>query len=562
MLIGIDVGGTFTDGVVFKQDHISGWAKEATDDTNLALSLLKVLDNLLLDVDVKQIKRVVLSTTLVTNLIVTDSGPRTALILLPGSGLPFESYKLAPDTFFLSGSMDFRGNEIKPLDINEVINIIEQIKALGINRVAIAAKFGNRNKSHELLIRDLFNEKYPQAKVTISSQITQQLNFPRRAFTAYLTSRTIDKWNYFIDNMQQAITERQIIAPIHILKADGGTIPLEASRENPCETIFSGPAASTMGGLALTRNEVKNSVVLDIGGTTTDISLIIAGQPLYASKGAKINEKYTHIKSFAVRSIALGGDSILWLNNSSLQIGPDRIGPAACFGGEMATVTDAFNVLYDLQLGSVSQSQEKLTVLTSLLKTPLSEFCQMVVNVTLERLKAEVFTMFKEWEQEPAYKVWEIVNRKSFHLDRIIGIGAASAAIIPILAADMKIDYLIHDYSPIANALGSAVSRPTLTVNLHADTQANLYTVEPGGIQGKLSKNNGMQLDDAKKLARQHLESLALSRGLESYAHEAQFLLEEQFNVIRGWDRLGKIYEVGIQITPGFIDEFKEVVKL
>jgi len=559
MLIGIDVGGTFTDGVVFDNGRVSVFAKEATDDENLSQTLLNVLDKLLIDQDVNKIDRVVLSTTLVTNLTVTDSGPRTALILMSGYGLPQDTYNLAPDTYFLKGCMDFRGNEITPPDKEEICQVIKQLKDNDIKRIAIAGKFSNRNQRHELFVKAELAEQFPEAEAVISSRIAQQLNFPRRAFTAYLTARTSEKWNNFIDHMQQALKERQIKAPIHILKADGGTMPLETARENPCETIFSGPAASTMGGLALTWKDVKNSVVLDIGGTTTDISLIIAGQPLYASQGARINGKLTHIKSFAVKSVPLGGDSVLRLDNDILHIGPERKGPAACFGGEYAAVTDAFNYLYKLNIGEPVLSEEKLALLALPMNLPLTEFCQLVTKETLTRLKTNIDAMFKEWEQEPAYRVWEIVNRQEFHLDRIIGIGAAAEAIIPKLASDMQIDHMLHEYSPVANALGSAVARPTLAVNMHADTQADLYSIEPGGIQGRLNKNKDLQLEDVKEITRQYLLDLAVARGLGSYAREAQFTMEEQFNVIRGWDRLGKLYEVGMQIKPGFIDEFEGV---
>ena len=125
------------------------------------------------------------------------------------------------------------------------------------------------------------------------------------------------------------------------------------------ETVFSGPAASTMGAVALSRDQ-KNSVVVDIGGTTTDISLVIAGDPLYASKGARIENHYTHIDAFAVRSIALGGDSVIRCRENSIKVSPIRVGPAACFGGSEPTVTDAFNVYYKLGVGDAGRSQELL----------------------------------------------------------------------------------------------------------------------------------------------------------------------------------------------------------
>lgn len=559
MLIGIDVGGTFTDGVVLDKGRIISFAKEATDEQELSATLLKVLDRLLSDLNSDAIARIVLSTTLVTNLIVTDRGPRTALLLMPGFGLPQAAYDLAPDTYFLKGCIDFRGNEVAPPDTREIQAVINKIKEQGIKNVAIAGKFSNRSQQHESLVKTLLEENYPEASVVTSFQIAQQLNFPRRAYTAYLTARTRARWNQFIDDMQEAMKERHINAPVHILKADGGTMMLETAREHPCETILSGPAASTVGGLALTINDQLNSVVLDVGGTTTDISLIIEGKPLHASQGAKINEKLTHIRSLAVKSIALGGDSVVCNNAGLLKIGPEREGAAACFGGQQATITDAFNYLYELQIGDLSLSAEKMNRISAELDIPVMDLCREVVDKTMGRLQETITGMFKEWEQEPAYRVWEIVNRRAFRLDRIIGIGAAAAVIVPRLAEELNIDYLVHQYSPVANALGSSAARPTLAVNMHADTQADLFTIDPGGIQGNLGKVRNLQLEDIKEITRRYLQDIAAERGLGEYADEAQFTREEQFNVLSGWDRMGKLFDVGMQIDPGLINEFKGV---
>ena len=157
--------------------------------------------------------------------------------------------------------------------------------------------------------------------------------------------------------IDQAITERGLDSELHILKADGGTFSLDTSFRRPCETVFSGPAASTMGGLALSQPHL-NSVVLDIGGTTSDIALIIAGAPLYASKGARLGKQYTHINAFAVNSVALGGDSCLDYDGE-IKVQNFRRGAAACFGGDYPTVTDAFNCKMDLGMATLP-SAEKL----------------------------------------------------------------------------------------------------------------------------------------------------------------------------------------------------------
>jgi N-methylhydantoinase A len=559
VLIGIDVGGTYTDGVLFADGTVIHSVKTPTDENDLKGTLLLVLDELLAHGKGEHIKRVVLSTTLVTNLLATGQGERTALLLLPGSGLPYSAYQICPDTYFLKGSIDFRGRELEATDRKEIEKTLHEIDRAGIRRVAVAGKFSNRNDRHEKLVKEMIRELYPHMDVCASNEISGRLNFPRRAVTTYYTAMTMREWNGFADGIETALAARLPDSEIQILKADGGSTSLSASRGRPCETAFSGPAASVMGAVALSR-EPLNSVVVDIGGTTSDISLLIDGRPLYASRGATIRGHLTHVNSFAVRPLALGGDSPLYEESGELKVGSRRVGPAACFGGVTPGVTDAFNILMDLNIGDVEASRARLEVLSRRLGQSLKELCRTVADRVIGKLKESIQDMFEEWEDEPAYKVWEVVNRKKFVLHRVIGIGAAAPAIIPMLADELKAPCFIHRYSPVANALGAAIARPTLAVEVHVDTQKQTYTGSPGGFSGQAKERN-YQMGDARKLARRLLAELSVERGLSAYSAGAQVYLEEQFNVIRGMSLVGKLFDVGIQITPGFIDGFEGVAE-
>ena len=557
MLIGIDVGGTYTDGVLFFEGSVIHSVKHPTDRDDLQETLLFVLDELLAKSGDKLIQRVVLSTTLVTNILAADRGERTALIMIPGSGLPFSSYSISPDTWFLKGSIDFRGREIERPDAKEIEKALQEIDAQGIRRVAVAGKFSNRNDRHECLVKNMARERYPQMEVCTSNEASGRLNFPRRAATCYYTAMTTREWNGFADGIGKAIDQRIPGCELHILKADGGTITLEASRMRPCETVFSGPAASTLGGTALAMNRL-NSVVVDIGGTTSDISLLIGGVPLYASKGAVIKGHLTHVRSFAVNSIAMGGDSPISCDAGELAIGRMRCGPAACFGGELPTVTDAFSLLLNLNIGDVQASRAKLEPVAGQLKQPLESLCRNIAGRVTGALEKSILDMFHQWEDEPAYKVWEVVHSRKFRLDQVIGIGAAAPAMVPMLAKELGVPHFLHRLSPVANALGAALARPTLAVQVHVDTQNKTYTVSPGGASGKIEKYN-YQMADATELARRFLKDMGSRRGLSAYADEAEVYLEEQFNVVRGWDTAGKLFDVGIEIKPGFVHGYKGV---
>ncbi len=558
MLIGIDVGGTYTDGVLFSDGKVVHSVKHPTDADDLHQTLLSVLDELIGNGG-SAIRRVVLSTTLVTNLLAADRGERTALLLVPGSGLPFSSYRISPDTHFLKGSIDFRGREIEEADADEIERVLAGIDGQGIHRVAVAGKFSNRNDAHEVLVRNMVRNRYPHMDVCTSNAVSGRLNFPRRAATCYYTAMTMREWNGFADRIEAAIHARLPGCELHILKADGGTMTLEASRERPCETVFSGPAASTMGGTALMRDRL-NAVVVDIGGTTSDISLLIEGQPLYASKGASIKGHLTHINAFAVNSIAMGGDSPIGGQSGTVAIGAVRRGPAACFGGETPTVTDAFNALLDLNIGNAGRSRTALEAAAASLGLSLEVLCRAVADRVIDTLLMSIRDMFRQWEDEPAYKVWEVVNRRKFVLHQAIGIGAAAGAIVPMLAGRLGVPHFLHRYSPVANALGAALARPTMAVQVHVDTQNGVYTVSPGGSSGSVDHRN-YRMEDARDVARRFLMEMGSARGLSAYADEAQIFLEEQFNVMRGWDLAGKLFDVGIEIRPGFVHGYEGVAQ-
>jgi N-methylhydantoinase A/oxoprolinase/acetone carboxylase beta subunit len=256
----------------------------------------------------------------------------------------------------------------------------------------------------------------------------------------------------------------------------------------------------------------------------------------------------------------MGGDSPVFQESGELRVGPVRLGVAACFGGETPTVTDAFNVLLGLNIGDPRASQTLLEVIAGRLGQSLEGLCRSVADRVIEALKENIQRMFRQWEDEPAYKVWEVVNRKRFILHQVIGIGAAAPAIVPMLAQELGVKHFLHSYSPVANALGAAVARPTLAVQVHVDTQNRVYTASPGGFSGTV-ENSNYQLQDARQLAQRILEEIGRERGLAAYADEAQVYLEEQFNVIRGSRLAGKLFDVGIQIAPGFIHGYEGVAQ-
>ncbi|AKB29298.1 N-methylhydantoinase (ATP-hydrolyzing) [Methanosarcina siciliae T4/M] len=564
MLIGIDVGGTTTDAVLIRNGEVYSTAKVSTERENLLKSLLRALDDVSRGVPPEELERVVFSTTVITNLIAEGKTDRVALLLIPGPGVNPESY-IFPDSFYLKGAMDYRGREIQHLDEDEVREKVSLILEQGFSRAAIVSKFGQRNPSHEFRIEEILREMHPGCKVELGHRVSGKLNFPRRIATSMLASATGERYREFVAEIKKALEERGIMAPVYILKADGGTLPIEKSVEVPVETIFSGPAASTIGALALTP-EGHTSVVVDIGGTTTDLALILSGKPLLASKGAKLGSFLTHVRAFAVRSIAVGGDSIVRVreteSGTKITIGPERAGPAYCMGGKEPTPTDALRVLGLVEVGDPERAKEVIASVASSFGKSETETASLIVDITAGMIEKAVREMFLEWEQEPAYRIWEVLQKKKERPENVVGIGGGARGLISAVAEKLNAKPIIPEHSEVGNAIGAAVARPTLTLNLRIDTQQKVYSVAEDGEIVSLNSTdignfNKMRSEEAEALAKELLRDRAKRFGISDYADEAEISNSEVFNVVEGWFTAGRLFDVSMQIPAGLIPEWR-----
>lgn len=554
MLIGIDVGGTTTDAVLVDGDRVTKTAYVPTDHDNLLKCLLCALDELVIGVDTSKIERVVLSTTLITNMIAEGKTDPVALVLIPGPGTNPRDYSLG-EAIILDGAIDFRGAEIDRLNLSQIKDAAARISDLGLSRVAVVGKFCQRNHAHERKVGEIMSTILPRAEIELGHRISGQLNFPRRAATTLLTVATKDKYREFAGAIAKALQEREISAPVYILKADGGTLPLDRSVQMPVETIFSGPAASIMGVMALTP-QGQTSVVVDIGGTTTDLALILSGKPLLSSKGARVGELLTQVRAFAVKSVAIGGDSAVNIANGCLSVGPQRNGPPLCMGGTGPTPTDALRVLGHSSIGDGARAEKAMQDVADRLGCSSREAAEKVVDAVVEKIVFEVNEMFREWEQEPAYRIWEIVKKEKLQAQNVVGVGGGAPALVPLVAARLGAAAIVPEYAPVANAIGAAVARPTLTLNLHIDTERNEYIVAEEGLMGRVTDKR-MTPEQAEQLAKRLVAERAERLGIGEYAGDAEVTYSEVFNMIRGWTTVGRLMDVRMEIPAGLLPSWR-----
>jgi N-methylhydantoinase A len=555
MLIGIDVGGTTTDAVLVENGKVVRSAYIPTKHDNLLCCLLQALDQLTYNVPLHDIERVVLSTTLITNMIAEGKTDPVGLMLIPGPGINPLDYHFGQDVQILEGAIDYRGREIQPLNESQVKTSVQVLSKKGFKKVAVVGKFGQRNHAHELKIAEIVTKTLPDARVELGHRVSGQLNFPRRATTTALTAATKEKYKEFADQISKALMQRKITAPVYILKADGGTLPLDKSLSMPVETIFSGPAASIMGVMALMPTS-QTSVVVDIGGTTTDLALILSGMPLLSSKGARVNSQLTHIRAFAVRSVPIGGDSAIGVCDASLTLGPHRYGPAFCMGGPGPTPTDALRVLGLSKIGDEAAAHEAMADVAKKLGCTPNDAAQKVIDGVVDKIVSEINEMFQEWEQEPAYRIWEIIKKERFQAQNIVGVGGAAMPLVPLVAKKLGAKAVVPEYAPVANAIGAAVARPTLTLNLRIDTEWGEYIVAEEGLTAKLNNKN-INLEQAEQMARKLIVERANRMGIGEYATDAEIAYSEIFNMVRGWSTVGKLFDIRAEIPAGILPAWR-----
>jgi N-methylhydantoinase A/oxoprolinase/acetone carboxylase beta subunit len=329
--LGIDTGGTFTDAVlVDDQRCIVAAGKSLTTRFDLTIGIGDVIDKFpasMLD----QITMVSLSTTLTTNSVVEDLGAPVC-VLLPGynesqvrqSGLL--DILPAQLVVILEGGFDAVGKQHQGLDEDKareaIIRFQDQVSAF-----AISSMFGTRNSSHENSLKAMVTE-ITGMPVICGHELASSLGAPRRALTAALNARMVPPIKELIASVSQILERHKIDAPLMIVKGDGSLASMSNAIEKPIGTVLSGPAASVIGACEL--SGLKNAIVADMGGTTTDIAIVSNGQPELCKDGATIGDWQPMIEAVRVNSIGLGGDSeVRFGGHKGLIIGPRRVVPTS-----------------------------------------------------------------------------------------------------------------------------------------------------------------------------------------------------------------------------------------
>ncbi|WP_094229155.1 hydantoinase/oxoprolinase family protein [Methanolobus psychrotolerans] len=320
--LGIDAGGTYTDAVIIRDSD------RKIVDSNKALTtypdLLTGIENAIDGLNSKylpDVKLVSVSTTLATNTILEKTGYPVSLILIGKHTLP--ANPPISDYIVVKGGHSVAGTEEEILDIEAVEEYALKVKDR-VSAFAVSSYFSIRNPSHEQRVKDRLTE-LTGLPIVCGHELSQDLGAYDRGVTAYLNAQLLPIADQFIHAIVTDIKKRGIDAKIMMLKCDGSVIGIHEAMEKPIESIFSGPAASLMGASFLSKNDT--CAVIDVGGTSTDVSLNHNGLPELVDTGAVVGGWHTKVKAIRMETSALGGDSHVWIKNRKVNIGPRRVIP-------------------------------------------------------------------------------------------------------------------------------------------------------------------------------------------------------------------------------------------
>ena len=542
------MGGTYTDAVFIQDNHIQQTAKVPTRSENLVETLMEAFDQLNIP-DEQALTQITVSTTLVTNAIIQNRIPPVQLLLFSGNGMRLDALPWPVSYLELSGEMDFRGREIDPPNQSEWEKLLTPNLRENPAHVAIVGKFSHRNSLHEEQLSTYLRGINPSLSIALG-HTWGQANFYRRSLTTYLELGVSDLYRQFAQQLQNAVSKRKIRAPISILKADGGILPIAKIR--PIESIYSGPAASILAALA--QNEpTASSIIVDIGGTTTDIGLVLSGVPLLSSKGAQIGPYSTLVRSLAVRSIPVGGDSAILGTDQGFVLESYRLGPAYCLGGNVPTPTDAMRYLGLIDYGNERLAEEGLaSILPVERRTPelLQELAAAIIDTVAERIAGAVDSLKREWQEEPAYKVWEVLHPHEAHTFQTLVSGGGARGMTAALEKRLRTPVRLGVYPEVSNALGAAMARPTFDCTLHLDTYMKRYRVEETGEQGVWTGALRPYLE-----VEGFLDTLAQQQAT-FYGIKLEDVEKEPFDffpIVQGYKTVGQIVRGAVHVRPGVI---------
>ncbi|MYA82971.1 MAG: hydantoinase/oxoprolinase family protein [Acidimicrobiales bacterium] len=371
MRIGVDVGGTNTDAVAMSGDEVAGWAKAVTT-SDVTAGIVTAVRSLLAgdDLSAAEIGAVMIGTTHFTNALV--EGRRLVPTAVVRLGLPatkgippFIDWPdrlrevLGDHVYLCHGGHEFDGRLITPIDHGELRAAARDIASKGVRSVAVASVFSPVDDSYEHEAQEVLLDEVPGLDISLSGEIGR-LGLLERENAAIVNACLRPLAERTVAGLVEALVQLGLDCPLHVSQNDGTLMSADFARRYPVATFASGPTNSMRGAAFL--SGIRDGVVIDVGGTTSDIGVLVHGFPREASTAVSVAGVRTNFRMPDVLSLGLGGGSLVRSANGAaagVTVGPDSVGyelteRALVFGGVELTATDVATASGMAEIGDAS----------------------------------------------------------------------------------------------------------------------------------------------------------------------------------------------------------------
>jgi N-methylhydantoinase A len=361
--VAMDIGGTFTDFVVVDEaSRATLTGKTSSTPAHPEEGVLEGLSQVV--PELREISFAVHGTTVGLNAFLERKGTRVLLVMTAGLR---DSYSIARhdrkelytlryrkpkrlvprhDVFEVVERLRWDGSLDTEFDESSLAPLIETVKGEGIEAVAVCLVHAYVNPAHELRAREVLERECPGLSVTLSHEIAREWREYERASTAVLNAYVAPRVEGYLRTLESDLDERGVPATLHVMQSNGGITTAAKARQQPVQTLLSGPVGGTIGGAALSRITGRpNLLCVDMGGTSFDLSLIVDGRPTVSTE-TELEGLPILMPLVDIHTIGAGGGSLAWLEAGGLRVGPQSAGAVpgpACYGrgGTEPTVTDA-----------------------------------------------------------------------------------------------------------------------------------------------------------------------------------------------------------------------------
>ena len=364
----MDIGGTFTDVIAYDEELGTYRAgKASTTQHDLTEGVVAALGSVV--EEPSDISFLVHGTTQGLNAFLTRQGERVLLLATAGAshqlhiarGPRWRLYDLhyrkpeplvpLTDIVAIAGRFSAEGDEIVQLDEEAVRRAAARARAERITAIAVGYLYSFRYPQHELRTRDILREELgSDVTISLSHEAAREWREYERSSSATIEAYTGPVVRRYLARLEEELDGRGVTVPLHVMQSSGGILTVESARQRPLQTLLSGPVGGAMGGVALGEMLGRDNLIcVDMGGTSFDVSLVVAGQPDVSAE-TRLEGLPILMPVVNIHTVGAGGGSIAWLEQGGLRVGPQSAGASpgpACYGrgGTAPTVTDANLVL-------------------------------------------------------------------------------------------------------------------------------------------------------------------------------------------------------------------------